>query len=70
MADLVSHGIEPDDVIEPGPAWKPMHHHDAQVGRDLARRRTLKHWKTKEWKRRSVLRKQRVKAIEHLREIA
>jgi hypothetical protein len=47
-----------------------MHHHDAQVGRELSRRQTFKHWKTKEWKRRSVLRKQRVKEIEHLRDIA
>jgi len=70
VADLVSHGVEPDDVIDPGPEWKPIHHRDAQVGRELSRRQTFKHWKTKEWKRRSVLRKQRVKEIEHLRDIA
>ena len=70
VADLVSHGVEPDDVIDPGPEWKPIHHHDAQVGRELSRRPTFTHWKTKEWKRRNVLRKQRVKEIEHLRDIA
>ena len=25
VTNMVSHGIEPDDVIEPGPAWKPLH---------------------------------------------
>ena len=30
LAELVSHGVEPDDVVEPGAEWKPLHHHDAE----------------------------------------
>jgi hypothetical protein len=70
VANLVSHGVEPDDVIEPGPARKPLHHHDAAIGIEQSRKQTIKHWKTKAWKRRKVVRKQRVMEMEHLRDIA
>jgi hypothetical protein len=70
VVNMVSHGVEPEDVIEPGIAWKGMHHHDAEIGREQARRREFKHWKTKAWKRRKVTRKQRAIEIQHLREIA
>lgn len=70
VVNMVSHGVEPEDVIEPGTAWKGMHHHDAEIGREQARRHEIKHWKTKAWKRRKVARKQRALEIQQLREIA
>jgi hypothetical protein len=70
VTNMVSHGVEPDDVIEPGPAWKPLHHHDAEIGIEQSRKHAIKHWKTKAWKRRKVVRKQRVIEMEHLRDIA
>lgn len=60
--EAVQHGVEPIDIIEPGPAWKPVHHHDAARGREKARRRPMKHWKTKDWKRRTSIRRQRAVA--------
>ena len=69
-ANMVSHGVEPEDVNEPGIAWKGMHHHDAEIGREQSRRQQFKHWKTKQWKRRKVVRKQRALEIERLRDVA
>ena len=31
VAQDVCAGVDPEDVHEPGAAWKPMHHHDAEV---------------------------------------
>jgi len=61
----VCSGLDPADVHEPGAAWKPMHHHDAEVAKSkLAKRsRTKRHWKTKMWKRRTQLRRDRAEAI-------
>ncbi|MEL6892598.1 MAG: hypothetical protein AAFP84_13440 [Actinomycetota bacterium] len=63
-------GVEPEDLHEPGMAWKPMHHHDAEVAKSkLAKRsRSKRHWKTKMWKRRTQLRQQRVQALQSVRE--
>ncbi|MEX2627604.1 MAG: hypothetical protein WD225_12025 [Ilumatobacteraceae bacterium] len=65
VANQVSAGLDPDDVDEPGAAWKPEHHHDAEVAKTkLAKRsRGRRHWKTKMWKRRSKLRHERAEAI-------
>jgi hypothetical protein len=70
VTNLVSHGVEPDDVIEPGPNWKPIRHHDSEVGRALSHRPMFRHWKTKAWKRRKVARKLRAQAFITPREIA
>ena len=70
VVNLVSHGVEPDDEIEPGPNWKTLHHHDASVGRAQARRQRLRHWKTKDWKRRSASRKKRASELDQLRKSA
>jgi hypothetical protein len=45
-----------------------MHHHDAEVARvkEAKRSRKLRHWKTKTWKRRTVLRQQRAAAMRRL----
>ncbi len=57
VAGTVSAGVQPEDVHEPGRAWVPMHHHDAEKGKKLAARQRPRHWKTKMWKRRSTVRK-------------
>ena len=57
VAGNVSAGVEPEDVHEPGRAWVPLHHHDADKGRASAMKSEPRHWKMKMWKRRSTLRK-------------
>lgn len=61
VAHDVSAGLEPEDLHEPGAAWKPDHHHDAEIAKSkLAKRnRSKRHWKTKMWKRRTQLRRER-----------
>ena len=34
VASQVSAGLDPDDLHEPGAAWKPAHHHDPDVAKD------------------------------------
>ena len=65
VAQDVSAGLEPEDVHEPGAAWKPERHHDAEVAKNtLAKRsRTKRHWKTKMWKRRTQLRRDRAQQM-------
>jgi hypothetical protein len=59
----VSAGLDPADLHEPGAAWKPVHHHDADVARDkLAKRGRKRHWKLKMWKRRSKMRQAKAEA--------
>jgi hypothetical protein len=41
----------------------PSHHHDAEKARKSASPQRLRHWKVKEWKRRTTLRK--AKAEQH-----
>lgn len=50
-----------DDAAEPGPAWKPDHHHSAEIAKKQQEsvHRGLRHWKSKAWKRRSTVRKER-----------
>ncbi|MFV0308511.1 MAG: hypothetical protein ACK5OX_12290 [Desertimonas sp.] len=61
----VAAGFDPADVHEPGAAWKPVHHHDPDVAKEKlsARRRRLRHWKTKMWKRRSLQRQAKARAF-------
>ena len=72
VAQDVSSGIEPEDVHEPGEAWRPTHHHDAEVAkRKLAKRSlTKRHWKTKMWKRRTQVRRARAEALRMARDNA
>lgn len=60
--EAIRHGLDAVDVEEPGPGWKPVHHHDATKV-TKARRSPLKHWKTKDWKRRSAIRRERAIAL-------
>jgi hypothetical protein len=70
VAQDVCGGLEPDDVHEPGAAWKPVKHRDADVARTkLAKRsRAKRHWKTKMWKRRTAMRRQRARRLQLARE--
>lgn len=66
----VSSGLDPEDLHEPGAAWKPGHHHDADVAKSkLAKQsRGMRHWKTKMWKRRTNQRLARVDAERQIAE--
>ena len=66
----VCSGVAPEDLHEPGSAWKPMHRHDAEIAKTkLANRtRTKRHWKTKMWKRRTNLREARVEMLQMTRD--
>ena len=66
VAQEVCAGTDPDDLHEPGAAWKPMHHRDSEVAKSkIAKRgRNQRHWKTKMWKRRTQIRKQRAAEIQ------
>ena len=68
--DACAGGYDPEDLHEPGRAWKPPQRHDAEVAKSkLAKRnRTKRHWKTKMWKRRTQVREQRVQALNAVRE--
>lgn len=70
VAQDVSSGLEPEDVHEPGAAWKPEHHHDAEVAKSKAAKRSRgkRHWKTKMWKRRTQMRRQKAREIEMAQE--
>lgn len=63
VATQVSAGSAPDEVHEPGRAWVPLHHHDAQRAKADAARTPTRHWKTKMWKRRSSVRKAKAQAF-------
>lgn len=65
VAQEVSAGAEPEDLHEPGMAWKPVHHHDSEVAKaKLAKsKRNRRHWKTKMWKRRTTIRRAKAQAF-------
>ena len=62
VAAQVSSGLEPDEVHEPGPAWVPQHRHNAEKARKSAAPRVLRHWKVKDWKRRTTVRRAKAEA--------
>jgi hypothetical protein len=63
VATQVTGGLEPEDTHEPGAAWKPVHHHDAEKAKAMTRRTRLRHWKQKSWKRRTATRKAKAQAF-------
>lgn len=65
VAQEVSAGFDAEDLHEPGTAWKPVHHHDAEVAKKKLEKskRNRRHWKTKMWKRRTKLRQERAEAF-------
>jgi hypothetical protein len=70
VAIQVSAGLEPDDAHEPGRAWVPLHHHDAERARLRAAKARPRHWKMKMWKRRTKVRQERAEAIRMVAEQA
>ncbi len=70
VATQLSSGLEPDDVHEPGRAWVPQHHHDAERGKASAEKTRPRHWKLKMWKRRTTLRKERAATMRTVAEQA
>ena len=63
VAAQVSSGLEPDEVHEPGRAWVPSHHHDAEKARKNAAPKSMRHWKMKDSKRSSSVRKAKAQAM-------
>lgn len=63
VASQVSAGSEPEDVHEPGRAWVPQHHHDAERARAAAVKSPPRHWKMKMWKRRTAQRQAKAQAF-------
>lgn len=62
VATQVSGGLEPDEVHEPGPAFAPTHRHNTEKAIRNSAPKSLRHWKLKEWKRRSAVRKAKAQA--------
>lgn len=70
VAQQVSAGLEPDDAPDPGRQWRPTSNHDPEVAKKkLAKqkKRNRRHWKTKMWKRRTNLRRQKNEELLALR---
>ncbi len=64
LADAVSFGdVEPDDAVEPGSSWKPEQRHDAERVAKRSEPGRFRHWKMKDWKRRSARRKAKAQAF-------
>lgn len=70
VAQGVSAGVAPEDLHEPGSAWKPTSRQDAEVAKSkiAKRHRAKRHWKTKMWKRRTQLREAKVEMLQMTRE--
>jgi hypothetical protein len=68
VTEALSAGVEPDDIIEPAIGFKPTRHHDAGKGKKLAAGRPQRHWKVKDWKRRTNQRLARIRAQRMLAE--
>jgi hypothetical protein len=62
VTEQLSAGLEPDDVLEPANGFKPNRHHDADKGKAMAAGRPQRHWKVKDWKRRTNQRLARIRA--------
>ncbi len=62
--------MAPEDLHEPGSAWKPTSRQDAEVAKSkiAKRHRAKRHWKTKMWKRRTQLRAAKNEMLQMTRE--
>jgi hypothetical protein len=63
VAATVSSGTEPDDVDEPGRAWVMEHRRDAERAKATSGRQRKRHWKMKDWKRRTAQRRAKAQAM-------
>lgn len=67
LAASAGHSRDVDECDEPAVGWKPVHHHEEHhVAEKVSQQRRLRHWKMKEWKRRSTARKQRAQELVRL----
>ena len=66
ITEQVQHGVEPDDIDEPGANWKPLHHHNPQISMPKNRGNNFKHWKAKSRKRRKAMRRARIAQISEI----
>ncbi len=66
MVKSVGKSLDVDDCDEPAVGWKPARHHSAEHAADkTVKRRNLRHWKLKEWKRRTANRRKRADIQRH-----
>lgn len=62
----VGQSLDADDCDEPAIGWKPAHHHDpAHADAKTEKQRVTRHWKLKEWKRRTTNRRKRADIQRH-----
>jgi hypothetical protein len=67
LAASVGRSRDADECDEPAIGWKVVHHYDDHRAMEKAtRRRRPRHWKMKEWKRRTAARRARVRTEERL----
>ncbi len=68
LSNAVGRSIEIDDCDEPAVGWKSVHHHNIDHDSNpISRRSALRHWKLKDWKRRTAFRRSR--NIEQVRQV-
>ena len=61
LATSVGQSLDIDECDEPAVGWKPVHHHEPDHDAAKVRgRRSLRHWKVKQWKRRTTNRRNRI----------
>lgn len=73
VAKAVSAGVDPEDLHEPGSAWKASRHQDSERAKKklaAASKRNLRHWKVRSWKRRAAERQRKIERIEMIRRMA
>ena len=70
VASQVSSGLEAEDLHEPGRAWVPLHHHDAEKGKASAAKSSPRHWKMNMWKRRTTVRRAKAASMRMVAEQA
>ena len=66
VASQVSAGSSPEDVHEPGPAWKSLSRRPDRVKQVEGKQ--PRHWKLKMWKRRSAKRREKAEQMRLLGE--
>ena len=63
VATQVSAGLEPDEVHEPVPAFAPTHLNHTEKAIKNTAPKSMRHWKLKEWKRRTAVRRAKAQAM-------
>ena len=63
VATQVSAGLEPDEVHEPGAAFARTHRKNTEKAIKNTAPKSMRHWKLKEWKRRTAVRRAKAQAM-------